>query len=71
MAIQWTGDYYCPICGSAYCHGHYPPVLCGVYGYYNRVFGETIPQGWQCPICKKVYAPSVTECNNIKGHEEK
>lgn len=26
-------------------------------------------QGWQCPICKKVYAPHITECywcNNKK-----
>lgn len=22
------------------------------------------PQGWQCPICKRVYAPFVSECIN-------
>lgn len=26
-------------------------------------------QGWQCPICKKIYAPNIPEClhcNNVK-----
>ena len=26
-------------------------------------------QGWQCPICKKIYAPNISEClhcNNVK-----
>lgn len=23
---------------------------------------STIPQGWQCPACKVIHAPSVTEC---------
>lgn len=26
-------------------------------------------QGWQCPICKKIYAPIISEClhcNNVK-----
>lgn len=23
---------------------------------------NTPPQGWQCPVCKTVYAPTVTEC---------
>jgi hypothetical protein len=22
-----------------------------------------IPQGWQCPVCKKVHAPTVLECD--------
>jgi len=26
---------------------------------YNIDF---IPQGWQCPICKRVYSPSTTMC---------
>ena len=26
---------------------------------YNINF---IPQGWQCPICKRVYSPSTTMC---------
>lgn len=25
-----------------------------------------IPQGWQCPLCKTVYAPSVTQCRCAK-----
>jgi len=29
----------------------------------------TAPQGWQCPICKVVYAPTVTMCmcEKVKG----
>ena len=23
----------------------------------------SIPQGWQCPICKRVYSPSYPWCN--------
>lgn len=26
-------------------------------------------QGWQCPICKKIYAPNISEClhcNNVE-----
>ena len=32
---------------------------------------EFVQQGWQCPICKRVYAPSIPMCfycgNNLKG----
>lgn len=28
--------------------------------------GKT-PQGWQCPECKVIYAPSVTQCNCAVG----
>jgi hypothetical protein len=24
---------------------------------------KKIPQGWQCPICKKIHSPTITECN--------
>ena len=32
---------------------------------YPFVNGEPLykPQGWQCPACRMVYAPSVTECD--------
>lgn len=23
---------------------------------------QYIPQGWQCPVCKRVYSPSVPSC---------
>lgn len=26
-------------------------------------------QGWQCPVCKKIYAPNISEClhcNNVE-----
>ena len=32
---------------------------------------EFVQQGWQCPICKRVYAPSIPMCfycgNNLKS----
>jgi len=24
---------------------------------------KKIPQGWQCPVCKKIHSPMVVECN--------
>lgn len=29
-----------------------------------EVPGFGVQQGWQCPICKRVYAPFVSECPN-------
>lgn len=29
-----------------------------------EVPGFGVQQGWQCPICKRVYAPFVSECFN-------
>lgn len=29
-----------------------------------EVPGSGAQQGWQCPICKRVYAPFVSECIN-------
>ena len=26
-------------------------------------FNTPIPQGWQCPVCKRVYSPSYPWCN--------
>lgn len=28
------------------------------------------PQGWQCPICKRVYSPSTTMCFSCGNTEE-
>lgn len=36
--------------------GDPPPPDIGTY------HTQPIPQGWQCPVCKTVYAPSVFEC---------
>lgn len=31
--------------------------------HYPRYYGPPpVPQGWQCPVCKTVYAPSVLQC---------
>jgi uncharacterized OB-fold protein len=30
--------------------------------HYSR--GPAIPQGWQCPVCGVVYAPTVANCHN-------
>jgi hypothetical protein len=29
----------------------------------GRIEPEVIEQGWQCPACKKVYAPHVESCH--------
>lgn len=34
------------------------PVECGVTVFVNA----SAPQGWQCPSCRRVYAPSVAMC---------
>lgn len=31
----------------------------------------TIPRGWQCPICKHVYAPFVVECMHCGKNDSK
>lgn len=28
----------------------------------NEIYGFMAPQGWQCPVCNRVYAPSVPCC---------
>jgi len=28
---------------------------------------NSIPQGWQCPICKNIYAPFITACHECNG----
>ena len=27
------------------------------------MYENIVPQGWQCPICKRVYSPSMPMCN--------
>ena len=27
------------------------------------------PQGWQCPLCKKIYAPHISECYCCNNYE--
>jgi len=29
-----------------------------------RLHNEKLMQGWQCPVCGKVYSPYVTQCEN-------
>lgn len=29
---------------------------------YNNVILGYAPQGWQCPVCGRVYSPSTTMC---------
>lgn len=38
--------------------GDPPPPDIGT-GHYQP---PPVPQGWQCPVCRTVYAPSVTQC---------
>lgn len=56
---------YCEKCGgfiSGVWSGSIPPIYC----LCNNT--HTAPeQGWQCPICKTVYAPHVHQCKN--NHE--
>lgn len=28
---------------------------------------ETVQQGWQCPVCKRVYAPWMAQCLSCGG----
>lgn len=56
-----TGGWYCTKCGGTTPMGnvHYcgsSPVL--VQPQLN------LPQGWQCPVCGVVYAPTVPNCHN-------
>lgn len=41
----------------------------GGTGYCNCLWNNRIPvqlhsapQGWQCPCCRKIYSPAMTEC---------
>ena len=29
-----------------------------------------VPQGWQCPICKRVYSPTTPMCNYCGGEQK-
>lgn len=55
-----------------------PCVLCG--GNHNNLpcpmkpgpipglgWPSSVPQGWQCPVCRKVHAPSVLGCDCHRG----
>lgn len=33
----------------------------------NEIYGFRAPQGWQCPICKRVYSPFTPCCFNCGG----
>ena len=36
----------------------------------NIEFEGFAQQGWQCPVCKKIYAPNIPEClhcNNVEA----
>ena len=81
---QLTVGNCCPTCGNKDSDNSYNGRICpycggwamnGSYHYCvarDKVYTKDIvevPRGWQCPLCKKVYAPWVTECNNIAGHE--
>lgn len=41
-----------------YCNNHKPPVV----NIYDPAGVGFLSQGWQCPICKTVYAPHVQSC---------
>ena len=53
--INQSGDIY-----------HVPQFLTDISVTNNTwppVLITTIPQGWQCPVCKKVHAPWVAGCD--------
>ncbi len=59
---EWT----CSNCGQKVSGWHSCPVKTWHTPYVNMEIEIDPPlpqQGWQCPMCKTVYAPSVTECD--------
>lgn len=52
-----------PVLGSIVFGNNYPipntnPIPRGIYN------APIVNQGWQCPICKHVYAPNFPSCTN-------
>ena len=43
--------------------------ICCECKYYFKEKKPMLPplQGWQCPVCGKVYSPFMTECNQFHG----
>jgi hypothetical protein len=63
----------CPICGGAIygefhlhnLHIDYAPDVS--HRYHPEITPyPPFPTGWQCPICKQVYAPFITKCENCR-----
>lgn len=64
-----SDTYRCPACGQTvwYATGHICPAINNQVPIYWQGVGtyQTItPQGWECPKCHCVYAPSVMMCFN-------
>lgn len=38
--------------------------------YYNENDPLNVPQGWQCPICKRVYSPMTPMCFTCGGEQK-
>ena len=67
---------YCGRCGKpkdySGDYGHWEtdrPPWCTCPPIEKFVSGQFKPQGWECPKCKRVYAPHINECekcNNVR-----
>ena len=49
----WT----CPRCGAWVSNNVF-------HACYNNAPPLALQQGWQCPVCKQVYAPWIATCRN-------
>ena len=56
--VNTSGGWTCQTCGAfvAYNAMH----VCG--GRLNIDFGQAAPRGWECPRCRIIHAPWVTQC---------
>lgn len=56
--MTWFGREYFPLEATPY-----PINGAAVEGLWITQYNNTIPQGWQCPVCKKVHAPWIASCD--------
>jgi hypothetical protein len=60
----WT----CARCGSWVPNNTYH--ICYIQPLFQSTNPIAQPQGWQCPVCKNVYAPWVPRCENCHNKTE-
>ena len=64
---DYTVSDKCPRCGKPYYYfgdwfGDSPPICdCGIKQWWGGRENSSV-SGWECPKCKRVYAPHVKEC---------
>src|SRR3990167_8161695 len=59
-------EYFVPHICSPSCEHYIGPVEYKWWPDYSG-WPTTMPMGWQCPKCKKIYAPTVTQCYECNG----